>query len=104
MRPAIIAAACLWAASTLAITTGGDLEQISHAGKVDGWTLLDHSHVVVDFGPRHSYLLTLEQPCHHLSFAQRVGITNSNNTIYAGFDSVTADGWQCRIGRIQKVD
>ena len=66
--------------------------------------MIDPSHVIIDVGKQQNYLLTLEQPCHHLGFAQHVGITRSGDTVYAGFDSVTADGWRCRIDRIHKID
>ena len=60
-------------------------------------------HVVVSVGDSDAYVLTLKVACHQLTYATNVGVSMAENTIWAGFDYVTADGWQCPIDTIRKV-
>lgn len=91
------------AAPAGAYSDGEVVSKIRFAGSIDSWAKIDNRHVVLSVSPRRNYLLTLKNDCHGLLWAQHVGVTTSNNTIYAGFDSITADGFQCPIQQIEQV-
>ncbi len=83
--------------------TGHPVKKIPHASTIKGWHAVDQRHLVISLSPSKNYLLTLRRDCHSLSFAANVGVTTSNNAIYAGFDSVTVDGQRCGIAKISKL-
>ena len=90
-------------AASFNVDDGGEVvDRIAFADQIDDWKLLDNRHAVVKVGNHQNYLLTFTNDCYRLSWAQHVGVSSSNNTIYAGFDYVTADGWQCPIESIRK--
>ena len=100
----LAAAAAVAAWPALSITESPTpVDHIAAADEIQGWTLVDNRHVVVQLGAQRHYMLTLSQDCYRLNWAQHVGVTSSDNTIYAGFDYVTADGWQCGIERIEQL-
>lgn len=76
---------------------------IPAADQISGWRHIDDQHVVVDVAAQGSYLLTLADQCLGLSWAPAVAVTMSNNTIWAGFDAVTANGMQCAIRSIDRI-
>jgi len=83
---------------------GEIVRSIPDANEISGWSHIDNQRVLVSLDAQSSYLLTLKHQCHGLAWAQNVTVTMSNNTIWAGFDSIKADGLACPIERIQKVD
>jgi hypothetical protein len=83
--------------------TGSPVKKITSASSISGWHAVDPRRVVISFSPTKNYLLTLRRDCHSLNFASSVSVTTSNNTIYAGFDSVTVDGQRCGIQKINKL-
>ena len=44
------------------------------------------------------------RPCTDLMFARRIALHPTANTLYAHFDSVHVEGWNCIIKTIQPVD
>ena len=90
-----------------AFTLPGDIGEtvlsIDSADQISGWSPLDNKHVLVSLKGRDSYLITLNQQCPGLTWARNVTVSMSNNTIWAGFDAIKADGLQCPIQRISKV-
>jgi len=70
---------------------------------IANWQALDHRHVVINFSAEQSYLLTLNRDCLGLTFADHLGVSTSNNAIYAGFDYVSADDQKCAISQINKL-
>jgi len=73
---------------------------------VDGfssWEALDNRRLVVSLSPEENYLLTLSHDCYSLPFASRLGVSASQNRVYAGFDYVTADGERCIINTISQL-
>jgi hypothetical protein len=46
---------------------------------------------------------TVRPPCEDLQFAQRIGITQTANTISSRFDSVV-NHWRCQIAEIRPID
>jgi hypothetical protein len=79
------------------------VRSIESAHQIKDWEHLDDRHVVLHLGPQDQYLVTLKSRCLGLNWARNVGVTMSNNTIWAGFDAITADGNHCKIERINPV-
>ncbi|MEM7099559.1 MAG: DUF6491 family protein [Pseudomonadota bacterium] len=83
------------------VPAGPPLKKIS--SDIRSWEPIDDKHIVVSLSPSKSYLLTLRRECPTLSHATNVGVSASNNRIYAGFDYITADGSKCPIAAINKL-
>ena len=81
---------------------GRSVESIPSADQIQAFEALDTMHVRVTVADA-DYILTLKVACHQLSFAANVEVSMADNTIWADFDYVTADGWQCPIDSIRQV-
>lgn len=90
--------------SALAYTPESEVGKIRFADQIDRWTIIDDHRMVFSVGRKANYLVTFGSPCHGLRFAFNVGVSSSNNTVYAGFDRVIADGMSCRIETISRVE
>ena len=84
------------------VRSGEPVTSIPTADRLRGFETLDAEHVILSSGDKH-YLLTLNRECFRLRFARHVGVTTSDNAVWAGFDALTADGEACRIREIHKV-
>lgn len=82
---------------------GLPVKKIPYANQIDGWHALDKRRLIVSTSPAKNYLVTLRASCHALRLGSKLGISSSNNTVYAGFDYITADGQRCAIQRINKI-
>ena len=82
--------------------TGHPVASIPTADSVRDFRPLDGAHVMLATD-EHRYLLTLNRECVGLRWARHVGVTASDNTIWAGFDALTADGEACPIREIHRV-
>ena len=82
---------------------GEVVRSIPNADAISGWSPIDNQRVLVNLDEQSSYLLTLKHQCHGLGWAQNITVTMSNNTIWAGFDAIQADGLACPIDSIRKV-
>jgi hypothetical protein len=106
-------AGCLAAASATALPPVQDVAElllagervtsIPTAGGIAGFQPIDDEHVVLSLADNQRYLLTLNRECFGLRWARHVGVTVSDNTIWAGFDALTADGAACSIREIHLV-
>ncbi len=85
------------------MAAGQPVSSIPAAGRVTDFQTLDDAHVVLSTGAETRYLLTLGQDCVGLRWARHVGVTASDDTIWAGFDALTADGEACPIQAIHRV-
>ena len=94
-------AVCLTAQAM--IPTGELVRKIPFASSIDSWHAVDDRHVVISMSRSKNYLLTLRRECPALPFASNFGVSASNNTIYAGFDYITADGRKCSIKTINRL-
>ena len=83
---------------------GESVQNIEASNGISGWEHIDNQRVLVNVDEKSTYLLTLKHQCHGLAWAQNVTVSMSNNTIWAGFDSIRADGLACPIDRIEKID
>ena len=79
------------------------VRNIESADRISGWEHLDDQHVVLRLSAEDQYLITLRRQCLGLNWARNVGVTMSNNTIWAGFDAITVDGNQCEIESINPL-
>ena len=79
---------------------GEPVTSIPTADEVRDFELLDEAHVMLSKDEEQRYLLTLDRDCFGLRWARHVGVTTSDNTIWAGFDALTADGEACSIREI----
>ncbi len=84
--------------SGVAVTSIRNIESISE------WQTLDAQHLTLRINHTKQYLLTLKRQCPQLRAARLVGVSMSNQEIWAGFDHVNADGWQCPIGQIRRMN
>jgi len=80
-----------------------NMDRISFANRITSYQPLDAMHLVLVADEKMNYLLSLTDMCHELRFARQIGVTHSENTIYAGFDHILADGQECSINRIQAI-
>lgn len=70
----------------------------------EGWEPISRNQLVVWTDINRAYLITVFKPCTDLMFARRIGLTSTADSVYAHFDHVRADGWNCVINTIQPVD
>ncbi len=98
-------AICLgWSAGSLAMTpVGSPVTSIPLISNISTWQALDERRLVLSLNPMQNYLITLSRSCHTLLKASHVGVSASNNTVYAGFDYITADGERCAIKTINRL-
>jgi hypothetical protein len=85
------------------VRTGQPVPSIPTAGGITAFTTLDDEHVMLSLADNQQYLLTLNRECFGLRWARHVGVTVSDNAIWAGFDALTADGAACPIREIHRV-
>ena len=88
---------------------GPPIPSFTWLGRFDSWEPLGKDHVLVYTRPNEAYLLALRGPC-DVRFAQGpIGITSTNDTVYAGLDSILVNSgpggkWQCPIDEIRPLD
>lgn len=85
------------------VRSGEPVTSIPTASGIAGFQALDDGHVMLSLTDNQHYLLTLNRECFGIRWARHVGITVSDNTIWAGFDALTADGAACPIREIHLV-
>ena len=82
---------------------GAEVESIKNVESISDWQTLDTKHLTLKINNAQRYLLTLEDQCMHLRGARMVGVSMTNQEIWADFDHVAADGWECRIDTITRL-
>lgn len=82
---------------------GVPVTKIPFASQIHQWSVIDKATLIVTEGASNSYLVNLRGACHQLGFSETVGFSSSNNTIYAGFDYVTAGTQRCAIQSIKRI-
>ncbi len=87
-----------------ALGSGGtEVDSIRGIESLTDWTTLDTQNLTLRVNHAEHYLLTLQDPCEHLRGAQLVGVSMTNQEIWADFDHVAADGYECRIDTITRL-
>jgi len=82
---------------------GIEVDSIRGIESLTNWTTLDTQHLTLVVNNADHYLLRLQNRCEHLRGAQLVGISMTNQEIWADYDHVAADGYECRIDRITRL-
>ena len=85
------------------LRAGEPVTSIPTANSIQGFDPLDNEHVMVSLADRQQYLVTLNRQCIGLRWAEHIGVSASDNTIWAGFDALTADGQSCQIREIHRL-
>ena len=88
---------------------GPAVESFNWLGRFDSWEPLGKDHLLVYTQPNEAYLLKVAGPCDVRFATGPVGISSTNNTVYAGLDSIVinsgaAGTWRCPIDEIRPVD
>jgi Family of unknown function (DUF6491) len=83
---------------------GPPVDHITYLGHYDNWQPVSSHQLVLWTGINDAYLITVRPPCENLQFSQRVGITQTANTISSKFDAVLVKGWRCPISEIRPID
>ncbi|MGH8295799.1 MAG: DUF6491 family protein [Steroidobacteraceae bacterium] len=83
---------------------GKPVDHFTWLTRYDGWEPISSDQLVVWTDINRAYLITVFKPCTDLMFARRISLTPTADTIYAHFDSVHVEGWNCVIKTIQPVD
>ncbi|MCA0393979.1 MAG: DUF6491 family protein [Proteobacteria bacterium] len=126
MKLPMLAAACATLLGLTACATNGNLRDSdklalyqSHAGepvgsfnffgRLNGWTPLGDSALVVWTKPSEAWLLELTGPCQDMAYAPAIGLTSNMNRVYARFDKVLVNspgsmGIPCHIQQIRPLD
>jgi hypothetical protein len=99
----IISCLVLPAAGFTMTTPGSEVSSIEGLSNISTWQALDQRRLLLSLGQKQDYLVTLARVCHALPFATQLGVSASNNTTYAGFDYITADGERCAIKAINRL-
>jgi len=83
---------------------GPPVDHITYLGHYDNWQTVSRYQIVLWTGINDAYLITVSSPCENLQFAQRIGITQTANTISSRFDAVLVKGWRCQINEIRPIN
>lgn len=84
-------------------TPGSEVASIEGLSNISTWQALDERRLLLSLGQKQNYLVTFAKVCHALPYATQLGVSASNNTVYAGFDYITVDGERCAINTISKL-
>ena len=80
------------------------VDRITILGHYDNWQAVGQYQVVLWANINDAYLITVSPPCENLQFAQRIGLTQTANTIYARLDAIVVKHWRCQITEIRPID
>jgi len=80
------------------------VDHITYLGHYDNWQSVSRYQIVLWTNINDAYLITVLPPCEDLQFAQRIGITQTANTISSRFDAVLVRHWRCQISEIRPID
>jgi len=91
------------AGTTSTLPLGTEVESIKNIERISDWKTLDTRHLTLRINNTHNYLLTLQDQCMYLRGARIVGVSMTNQEIWAEFDHIAADGRECRIDTITRL-
>jgi hypothetical protein len=80
------------------------VDRITILGHYDNWQAVGEYQVVLWANINDAYLITVSPPCENLQFAQRIGLTQTADTIYARLDAIVVKHWRCQITEIRPID
>lgn len=82
---------------------GTEVDSILGVETLSDWRAIDSQHLTLRVNQGKQYLLTLSDPCLQLRGARRIGISMTNQEIWADFDTLSADGYECQIDTITRL-
>ena len=80
------------------------VDHVTILGRYDNWQAVGHYQLMLWADINDAYLVTVSPPCENLQFAQRIGLSQTANTIYVRLDAVLVKHWRCQITEIRPVD
>jgi hypothetical protein len=83
---------------------GPPIEKFTYLGHYDSWQPIGTNELVVWTSINQAYLIKVAPPCDNLQFANRVGLTSTQGTVYTRFDSVKVGHWRCPIQEMRPID
>jgi Family of unknown function (DUF6491) len=83
---------------------GAPIDSFTYLGQFDNWSALNQSQLVVWTNITDAYLLTVQQPCSGLQFANRIAVSSTAGTVNRGLDSVLFERERCAIAEIRPID
>jgi len=83
---------------------GPPVDRVTYLNHWDNWEAVGQYQLVLWTGINDAYLITVAPPCENLRFANRIGISQTTNTIYARFDAVLVKHWRCQITEIRPIN
>ncbi len=83
---------------------GPPISQFTWLGSYYSWNPISTDEIVVWTTPFQAYLIKVAPPCQDLQFANRIGLTSTQNTVYARFDFVRVFHLRCPIQEIRPID
>jgi hypothetical protein len=85
---------------------GAPVDHIGSLYNSGGLTAIGPQDALFWADDRKPYLITINQPCENLRFADAIGLTHneSSDSIYSRFDSLIVKGLKCTIAEIRPVD
>lgn len=107
MQPAAIFKATLLGAALAAASGAAASAECIRMTNVHGFTVIDDTHVVLNGGARHHYLVTTMSRCPDLRWGLQLGTTlPRSGTVCSpiGEYLVSEDGWRCPIDTIEEVE
>lgn len=72
--------------------------------KLTNWQLVGENKVIVWPRLNQAFLLTVDEPCMDLEWANSIAVTSSTHIVSVRFDSVKAGKDTCRINEIRPID
>ncbi len=82
---------------------GTPVASMPSASAIQDWAAEDNMNLLVEIAEKGIYRLTFTEACYHLRWANNVGLSGSQNKVWAGFDYLTVDGQRCSIGSINRL-
>ena len=82
---------------------GTQIDRITSVHTLNAYSPLDRQYLLLAEGKKRHYLLNLGNACQSLAWAENINISQSGDTIYAGYDYVSVDGARCEIGEIRQI-
>lgn len=83
---------------------GPPVDEFTYLGNYDSWRSLGKNVLAVQTSLSDAYLITVQGPCHDLSFASTIALTSTGHTVHRDLDSVRVGREVCTIRQIRPVN
>lgn len=106
-KPILFAAASLAAAGAIAGPAYGQDSECVSLRNINGYSVIDDRHVVLNSGASRHYLITTRTRCSGLSFGAQIATSFGDNARICPPVAeyiIPSDGWRCAIDTIEEVE